>query len=438
MNDSLNAVLPIENVEAIVDRRPTLDADAIQEARSTLRDLERRGREALLERIDRFQERFDSGATLLDRADFAAARDRIDRPTRRAIEAAAGRIRDFASAQMATLSPLDMPVPGTGLRAGHEIVPLEVAGCYVPGGRFPLPSSVLMTAIPATVAGVDRIRIAGPRPTDATLAAAWFTGAESMLAAGGAHAIGALAIGLEGIPCDVIVGPGNRFVTAAKAIVSRPDAPGARPLAIDGLAGPSELLVLADATADPRVIAADLLAQAEHDPEAGVWLATDEVRIRDAVRREVAVACASLPEPNRTIAIESVGRGAAIVVDSLEELATVADRLAPEHLEILVRDPASLSRRIRHAGATFIGSGAAEVFGDYGVGPNHVLPTGGSARIGQGLSVFDFLRTRTWVSSGEEGPSTSFVEETVRLARVEGLEAHARAAEARTVDIVEA
>ena len=438
MIDSLDVVLPIECVEAIVDRRPTLDPDAVREARSTLLDLERRGRDALMERIDRFQERFDTGATILDRSDFAAARDRIDRPTLQAIEAAAGRIRDFASAQMAALSPIDVAVPGTGLRAGHEIVPMEVAGCYVPGGRFPLPSSVLMTAIPATVAGVDHIRIAGPRPTDATLAAAWFTGAESMLAAGGAHAIGALAIGLEGVGCDVIVGPGNRFVTAAKAIVAGPDAPGARPLAIDGLAGPSELLVLADATADPRVIAADLLAQAEHDPEAGVWLATDDASIRNAVRRELAVACSSLPEPNRTIAIESIRQGAAILVDSLQELAMVADRLAPEHLEILVREPVSLSKSIRHAGATFVGSGAAEVFGDYGVGPNHVLPTGGSARIGQGLSVFDFLRTRTWVSSSSGVPSTSLVEETARLARVEGLEAHARAAEARTADIVEA
>ena len=434
----MDPILPIERVEAIVDRRPTLDPDAVREARSTLRDLERRGRDALVERIDLFQERFDTGATLMDRSDFAAARDRIDRSTRRAIETAAGRIRDFASAQMAALSPIDVAVPGTGLRAGHEIVPMEVAGCYVPGGRFPLPSSVLMTAIPATVAAVDHIRLAGPRPTDATLAAAWFTGAESMLAAGGAHAIGALAIGLEGRGCDVIVGPGNRFVTAAKAIVAGPDAPGARPLAIDGLAGPSELLVLADATADPRVIAADLLAQAEHDPEAGVWLATDDASIRDGVRMELAVACASLPEPNRTIAIESIKRGAAILVDSPEELAMVADRLAPEHLEILVRDPVALSTRVRHAGATFVGSGAAEVFGDYGVGPNHVLPTGGSARIGNGLSVFDFLRTRTWMSSNEGEPSGRLVEETARLARVEGLEAHARAAEARTADIVEA
>lgn len=436
MTRSTTMVLPIEDVGSIVDRRPSLDPEAIEVARATLRDLEQRGAPALEERIDIFEERAASGAMILDRSDFAAARDRIDADVRSAIEVAADRIHEFASAQANCLSSLRRSMPGTGLQAGHDLLPMDTAGCYVPGGRFPLPSSVLMTAIPATVAGVKRIRLAGPRPTDATMAAAWFTGAESMLAAGGAHAIAALVIGMEGPACDIVVGPGNRYVTAAKALVAGPDAPGGRPVAIDGLAGPSELLVLADATADPVVVAADLLAQAEHDPDAGVWFATTERDLRDRVRDALEAACATLPEPNRSIAGESIARGAAILVDSIEDLIAVADRLAPEHLEILTEDPGRLGDRIRHAGAVFLGSAAAEVFGDYGSGPNHVLPTGGSARIGGGLSVLDFIRVRTWISAAESGPSTSVIEQTAKLARVEGLEAHARSAEARAVDIV--
>lgn len=436
MTVQIDGVLPVEDVVSIVDRRPSLDPEAIEVARTTLRDLESRGRPALEERIDLFQERSASGATIMDRSDFAAARDRVDPDVRRAIEIAADRIRDFALAQANCLSPLRRSMPGTGLRAGHDLIPMESAGCYVPGGRFPLPSSVLMTAIPAEVAGVDRIRLAGPRPTDATLAAAWFTGAESMLAAGGAHAVGALVIGMEGPACDIVVGPGNRYVTAAKALVAGSDAPRGRPVAIDGLAGPSELLVLADETSDPTVIAADLLAQAEHDPDAGVWFATTSSTLRDEVREELMMACGALPEPNRSIASDSIVRGAAIVVDSIDELAIVADRLAPEHLEILTSEPESLAKRIRHAGAVFLGSAAAEVFGDYGSGPNHVLPTGGSSRIGGGLSVLDFIRVRTWISADDSRPSSSVIEQTATLARVEGLEAHARAAEARMADIV--
>ncbi len=429
-------VLPVEDAETIVIRRPSLDPEAIGVARTTLNDLEARGRLALEERVDAFEERPSSGAMVLDRDDFARARDRLDPEVRRAIDLASTRIREFAAIQLDCLRPVDREIKGTGLRSGHDLVPMQTAGCYVPGGRFPLPSSVLMTAIPAAVAGVDQIRLAGPRPTDATLAAAWFTGAESMLAAGGAHAIGALAIGLEGPRCDIVVGPGNRFVTAAKALVAGPDGPGGRPVAIDGLAGPSELLVLADETADPAIIAADLLAQAEHDPEAGVWFATTEIRLRDEVRDRLAAGCEDLPEPNRSIARTSIERGAAVVVESIEALIEVADRLAPEHLEILTRDAESVGRRIRHAGAVFLGSAAAEVFGDYGCGPNHVLPTGGSARVGGGLSVLDFIRVRTWISSTGSRPSASIMKETALLARVEGLEAHARAAEVRAVDIV--
>lgn len=427
-------VLPFETVDAMVDRRPALDADALEVARASLDALVRDGAVALRRSIEAFDEWSPTDPTRsrcrFDPDDLRAAVDRITPELRGTLERTADRIRAFATAQLGCLRSLRLPVPGTDLVAGHDLVPMHRAGCYAPGGRYPLPSSVLMTAIPARVAGVETVQVASPRPTDATLAAAWFAEADGLLVAGGAHAIGALALGLEGPACDIVVGPGNAFVTAAKAIVSGGDWSARGPIAIDALAGPSELLVLADGTADPDVIAADLLAQAEHDPDAGVWFATTDATLRTAVRRCLASAIDALPEPNRGIAARSSARGAAIVVEAEDDLVAIADRLAPEHLEILVCDPDRLATRIRHAGAVFLG-GAAEVFGDYGVGPNHVLPTGGTARHRAGLSVFDFVRVRTRLerSSGSTVTVDPVAEDVARLARAEGLEGHARAAE---------
>ena len=289
-----------------------------------------------------------------------------------------------------------------------------------------------MSVIPAVVAGVATIRLASPRPTDGTLAAAWFAGVDSLLAAGGAHAIGAMALGVLGPSCDIVVGPGNRYVTAAKAVVSGTSAPRGRPIAIDALAGPSELMVIADESADPSVVALDLVAQAEHDSDARVWLVTTCKSIRADVRSCLREVLAELPTLNRTIAETSIGRGAAIVVDDEEGMLEAADRLGPEHLEIMTRDPRRIAGRVKHAGAVFLGFGGAEVFGDYGVGPNHILPTGGSARARGGLSVLDFLRVRTWIESDGTSASDRLSTESALFARIEGLEGHARSAEARS------
>ena len=428
-----DAILPFESIEAMTDRRPALEEEALAVARTSLESLRVDGATALRDRIAAFEEWAPSDESRrrvrFDRDDLRGAVDRLETEDRGTIERTAGRIREFAEAQRACLRALRMPVAGTNLVAGHDLVPLDTAGCYAPGGRFPLPSSVLMTAIPARIAGVRTVRVAGPRPTDATLAAAWFAEADELLAAGGAHAVGALALGIEGPACDIVVGPGNAYVTAAKAIVAGGGWSERGPVAIDGLAGPSELLVLADESADAAVVAADLLAQAEHDPDAGVWFAATDAALRVAVREALAAACAALPEPNRGIASRSIGRGAAIVVDSEDELVGIADRLAAEHLEIQTRDAGGLADRITHAGAVFL-DGAAEVFGDYGVGPNHVLPTGGTARHRAGLSVFDFLRVRTRLERDPAAPRGRAAEaDVIRLARLEGLEAHARAAE---------
>jgi len=279
-----------------------------------------------------------------------------------------------------------------------------------------------MTAVTARVAGVGRILVASPKPTPLTLAAAGIAGADSLLALGGAQAIGAMAFGVEGIsPCDVIVGPGNRWVTAAKRYVSGYSG-------IDMLAGPSELVVWADETADAKVIAADLIAQAEHDIDALPVLVTTSSELILQVNSALQDQLKSLPgQVTAEAALES---GYAVLVDSVEEAAQACNRLAPEHLEVHVEDLEDAASRLDHFGALFLGGGAAEVFGDYGVGPNHVLPTGGNARFSAGLSILTFLRMRTWMSSGA-GPDKDVIRDTAALARLEGLEGHARAAEAR-------
>jgi len=279
-----------------------------------------------------------------------------------------------------------------------------------------------MTAVTARAAGVKRVLAASPKPSTVTLAAAGIAGADSLIALGGAQVIGAMAFGVEGVDaCDVIVGPGNRWVTAAKRYVSGY-------VGIDMLAGPSELVVWADETANAEVIAADLIAQAEHD--------TDALPVLVTTSRDLAVKVNSALEqqlhslPNAGTARTALAAGYAVLVDSVEEAADACNRLAPEHLEVHVEDLEDAASRLDHFGALFLGGGAAEVFGDYGVGPNHVLPTGGNARFAAGLSVLTFLRMRTWMSSGA-GPDKDVIRDTAALARLEGLEGHARAAEAR-------
>jgi phosphoribosyl-ATP pyrophosphohydrolase/phosphoribosyl-AMP cyclohydrolase/histidinol dehydrogenase len=273
---------------------------------------------------------------------------------------------------------------------------------------------------------VPVVWVASPRPAPATLAAAALAGADALLAAGGAHAIAALACGAGPVPaCDAVVGPGNRWVTAAKQLV-------AGRVAIDMLAGPSELLVVADETADAGLVAADLLAQAEHDPDALPVLVTTSVALADRVEVELAAQLSTLPTAETARA--ALAQGFAVVVPTLDDAVAAADRLAPEHLQLAVREPEALAPRFAHYGALFVGERAAEVLGDYGIGPNHTLPTGGTARFAGGLSVFTFLRVRTWLAVGGPGAGPEFheaVADAVALARIEGLEAHARAAERR-------
>jgi phosphoribosyl-ATP pyrophosphohydrolase/phosphoribosyl-AMP cyclohydrolase/histidinol dehydrogenase len=412
--------IPIRPLEEVAGRHRTgVDPEAAAVAAGILARLDTGGESELRSLVDEFGERPDGMDLVVAKEDLAAALGRLAAEDRARLERIASRIRTFAEAQLATIGDLaEVAVPGG--RAGHTVAPVERAGCYAPGGRYPLPSSVLMTAITARVAGVSEVWVASPRPAPITLAAAAVARADGFLVAGGAQAIGALALGVGGPPrCDVIVGPGNRYVTAAKRLVFGR-------AGIDMLAGPSELVVLADGTADAAVVAADLIAQAEHDPEALPVLVTTDPGLAERAQKEVADQLAGLPTAD--IAAPALEGGATVLVDSMEEAIAACDAIAPEHLQLSVANPVEVRTRLRHYGAVFVGEGAAEVFGDYGVGPNHVLPTGGTARFTGGLSVLTFLRVRTWL---EVDPTGELLDDTAWLARQEGLEGHARAAEAR-------
>lgn len=314
-----------------------------------------------------------------------------------------------------------MTIPGG--EAGHTIAPMATAGCYAPGGRYPLPSSVLMTAVTARAAGVGKVWVASPRPSPVTLGAAFIAKADAVLAVGGAQAIGALAYGIGAVDaCDIIVGPGNKWVTAAKSLISGI-------CAIDMLAGPSEVLVIADHTGDAQTIAADLLAQAEHDVEARPILVSTSRNVIDQVNEALVQQLSVLPTGETARA--AVRKGFAVEVASVDDAVAVSDKIAPEHLEVQVEGAKDVAFRCQNYGAVFIGHGAAEVLGDYGAGPNHVLPTGGTARYTGGLSVFTFLRVRTWMKMDDLAGGQVVVKDAVELARLEGLEGHARAAEKR-------
>lgn len=415
-------LLPRRSLAELVARRAAaLPAEAFAAAAPIVEDVRLRGEAALREYAERFAEIGPGEALFLDRSVLDRALDRLPVDDRDRLERVAERIRMFAEAQGRALTEVTVPVPGG--TAGHWIAPLERAGCYAPGGRYPLPSSVLMTAVTARTAGVKEIWVASPKPGPMTLAAAAIAGADGVLAAGGAHAIAALAFGAGPLsPCDVIVGPGNRYVTAAKQLV-------AGRVAIDMLAGPSELLVFADGTASPAVVAADLLAQAEHDPDALPVLVALDATLPDRVDAELVRQLADLP--TRDVARAALLNGGAIVVANVEDGIAACDAIAPEHLELLLANASQVAPRLAHYGGLFIGAGSAEVLGDYGAGPNHVLPTAGTARSKGGLSVYTFLRVRTWLRIDDHAAARPLVEDAAWFGRVEGLEAHARSAERR-------
>ena len=374
------------------------------------------GREALVEYAKKFDGHVDGQPLLLERDALEAAKARLNADDLALLERVADRVRKFAQAQLDALSELEMEVPGG--KAGHSIVPVQRAGCYAPAGRYALPSTVIMTVVPAVVAGCGQVVLATPGTSDLMLAAAAVAGADRVLAVGGAQAVAAMAYGFDGLErCDVIVGPGNRWVTAAKKIVSGD-------CGIDMLAGPSELVLVGDDSSDPATVAADLLAQAEHDEDARAFLVTTD---RDLIQKVVAELEQQLEVlPTAATARVALGNGAAVLCDSVEQVIATCNALAPEHLELHCNDSQAVADKIVNAGCMFIGHQSAEVFGDYGVGPNHTLPTAGTARFSAGLNVFTFVRVRTWLKL--DAAPQSLVDDTARLAELEGLVGHQRSA----------
>ncbi|HET7815969.1 MAG TPA: histidinol dehydrogenase [Sphingomicrobium sp.] len=355
------------------------------------------------------------------------ARRRLEPEQVAAVEFAAGRIRAFHEASVPSDFSMETE-PGLTVRKSWR--PVERVGLYVPGGKTPLFSSLLMLAIPAQAAGAREIvAVTPPRPDgglDALVAlAADLCGLERIWTVGGAQAIAALAFGAGAIPkVDKICGPGNAWVAEAKRVVSGlPAGP-----AIDMPAGPSELMVIADERADRRLVAADLLSQAEHDPVAQVLLVTPSEALADAVAAEVAILSRTIPR--RDIAEQSLKQGRIILVDSLDQAVEIANLYAPEHLSLAVGQADALVDSIRNAGAVFAGPLAAETFGDYLAGSSHVLPTDGAARAWGGVSVYTFLKAMS-VQTVTRAAAQRIARPAAALARMEGLEAHARAADAR-------
>jgi histidinol dehydrogenase len=386
----------------------------------------KRGDAALLEYTAKFDRlKLKASSLRVDAAEIDLAVEQADRTTLDALELAAARIRAHHQRQ----KPADDDyVDPLGVRLGSRWSAIGAVGLYVPGGTASYPSSVLMNALPAQVAGVERIVMVVPSPdgnlNPLVLVAARLAGVEEIYRIGGAQAVAALAYGTQTIRAvDKIVGPGNAYVAEAKRQVFGQ-------VGIDMIAGPSEVLVVADADNDPDWIAADLLAQAEHDEDAQAILITDSAALADRVCEAVERQLATLPRA--ATARESWKRhGAVIVVRSIEDAAPMVDRIAPEHLEIATADPAALFSKIRNAGAVFLGRYTPEVIGDYVGGSNHVLPTSRSARFSSGLSVLDYMKRTSFLQCNPDHLAT-LGPAAIRLADAEGLQAHARSVSIRT------
>ena len=375
--------------------------------------------------VRRYADMLDGGAPVSLEAtatELRRAYDATPPDLRSALHTAADRVRAFHEACL----PKSWLDPATGL--GERFTAMARAGVYAPGGQAAYPSTVLMTAVPARVAGVDEVVLATPSqqgvgPNPAVLAAAYVAGVDRVFQIGGAQAIAAMAYGTESVPkVDIVCGPGNIFVTLAKQMVYGE-------VAVDGLYGPTETLVIADASVDPVVCAADLLAQAEHDTLASPVLITTSAAALDSVCAEIERQLRTLPK--RDIASAAIeNQGVAVLVDDLDQAVSLANFFGPEHMCLLVEEPRLLLGGIRNAGGVFLGEASPEVAGDYIAGPSHVMPTGGTARFNSALGVHQFLKV-TSVIGLDDAAFRALGEDAARLAEAEGLEGHARAARLR-------
>ncbi|MEP7363149.1 MAG: histidinol dehydrogenase [Acidobacteriota bacterium] len=407
-------------VPKMLARRAGRMSEAEGLVRPILEAVRKSGDKALVEYAKKF-DGLDAKTVAVPQSALAAAYAGLSKEMRAALQQASANIRAFAKLQLpvaknATLAP--------GLKVGQVIRPLDVVAAYIPGGRYPLPSTLMMTAIPAQVAGVGVVCACSPRPAEAVMGTAAYLKVNRFFRMGGAHAIAAFAYGTKTVPrADRIVGPGNIYVAAAKKLL-------AGEVGIDFVAGPTEILIIAHekaSEANPKWIAADMLAQAEHDTDASAVLLTKSKQLAAAVAKEVERQLETLP--TAAIARKAIERNSAVIlVSSQDEAVEISNRFAPEHLSIPDR---SLLAGIRHAGSIFIGPVSTEAAGDYASGPNHVLPTSGVARLRGGLSTADYVKV---ISTQELNMAAlkRLDKSITTLARAEGLEAHARSVEVRT------
>ena len=408
-------ILPLDEARNFVTRKAVRLAEAEKTVAPILDAVQMRGDEAVLEYARKF-DHLEGNSFSIPTAEWEAADARVPAEFLAAIETASKNIREYAALQLPKETWMRFP---DGRRLGYIVRPLDSMGAYIPAGRYPLPSTLLMTIIPAQVAGVRSLCVTSPHPSAEILVTAKFLGVENVFRIGGAQAIAALAFGTASIPkVDRIVGPGNIYVAAAKKLL-------AGEVGIDFIAGPTEVVIIAE-DADPRHVASDMLAQAEHDVEASAILLTTSQSLAEHVAAEVARQLEMLP--TAAVACEAIRNHSAVILcPSVDAAVEVSNRLAPEHLAIY--DEALLPK-IQHAGSVFLGATSPEAAGDYASGPNHVLPTSGAARIRGGLSSADFVKVVSVQELTRDGLER-LAPAITTLARAEGLEAHARSVEVR-------
>lgn len=408
-------IIESKDAARLLRRRQARLSEAEETVRPILKAVQKRGDAALVEYARKF-DGLSRRNVAVPAAELKAAEGRLAPAFRRAVKKAAANVRSYARLQLPVAKSV-MAAPG--LKLSQVVRPLDSVAAYIPAGRYPLPSTVMMTVIPAKVAGVGTVMVAAPRAVDEIFGTASMLGATHVFEMGGAHAIAAFAYGTRTVPkADRIVGPGNIYVAAAKKLL-------AGEVGIDFIAGPTEILIIAG-QGDPRWLAADILAQAEHDTDASAVLLTTSKRLALAVANEVEKQLDGLP--TAATAREAIRRNSAIViVRSDEEAVELSNRFAPEHLSI---HDGSLLAGVRHAGSVFIGPMSPEAAGDYASGPNHVLPTSGAARLRGGLSASDFVKVIS-VQQLDRRALAELQPAISTLARAEGLEAHARSVEVR-------
>ena len=419
----------VKELERLLAWEQTTDSEVVTTVTAILDDVRRRGDEALLEYTRQFDrvEVANAAALELSGDDLRAALAAIDDDHRQALEAAAARVRAYAEHQRIESWSY---TEDDGTVLGQKVTPMDRAGLYVPGGKAAYPSSVLMNAIPAKVAGVPELIMVVPTPggerNQLVLAAAAIAGVDRVFTIGGAQAVAALAYGTDTIPrVDIITGPGNAYVATAKRMVYGI-------VGIDMIAGPSEILVVCDGKTDPDWIAMDLFSQAEHDEDAQSILVSPDAGFITQVEASIEKLLADMPRAD-IISTSLQNRAALITARDMDDAISVANRVAPEHLELSMDDAGHWAQKIRHAGAIFMGRYTAEALGDYCAGPNHVLPTSGTARFSSPLGVYDFQKRSSLIGCSAQGAS-KLGKVASTLAHGEGLVAHARSAEYRIKD----